>query len=332
LAATASTLADRYDSAALATELRREIEGEVYFDALTRGRYSTDASMYQVMPVGVVVPRTAADVRRTVAIAVARGVPVLPRGGGTSQAGQTVGEALVIDTSKYLNGVISLDLDAREVSVEPGIVLDELNRQLAPHGLFFPVDVSTSSRATIGGMAGNNSVGARSLRYGHMVDNVLGIDALLASGEQLRFDATAFDAAPGERIAEIAASMVGLYDRERDEFARRMPQVARNVAGFNLDRIGRPDRNLADILVGSEGTLAWFERIDLKLQPIPAHKVLGICHFPTFLAAMEAAQHLVKLEPTVIELVDNTVMDLARRRISMRRSSVSCAAGPKRCF
>ncbi len=314
MSSTVSNQSERYDIAALEAALRREIEGEIYFDKMTRGRYSTDASMYQILPLGVVVPRTAEDVRKIVAIAVDQGVPVLPRGGGTSQAGQTVGRALAVDTSKYLTNILALDTDAREVTVEPGIVLDELNRQLARHGLFFPVDVSTSSRATIGGMAGNNSVGARSLRYGHMVDNVLGIDALLADGEQLHFDATAFNAPADNRIAEIAASMVGLYDRERDEFARRLPRVARNVAGFNLDRLGRADRNLADILVGSEGTLAWFEKIDLKLQPIPTHKVLGICHFPTFLEAMEAAQHLVKLEPTVIELVDSTVMDLARQQ------------------
>jgi len=304
---------DRIDASALAATLDRELEGEVLFDALARGRYSTDASMYQVQPIGVVIPRNAADVRRAIDIAAEYEVALLPRGAGTSQAGQTVGHSLVIDSSKYLTGIGEFDPQALTVSVEPGVVLDELNNFLKPHGLFFPVDVSTSSRATIGGMAGNNSVGARSLRYGHMVDNVLGIDAVLASGERLRFDAAAFATTDPGPLKRLADGMRGLYDREHDELERRLPRSARNVAGFNLDRLGRKNRNLADILVGSEGTLAWFEGIDLPLQPIPAHRVLGICHFPTFLSAMEAAQHLVTLDPTVIELVDSTVMNLARQ-------------------
>jgi len=306
------------DTAALESTLRRELEGEILFDVFSRGRYATDASMYQMLPVGVVIPRSTADARRALEIAREHGVSALPRGGGTSQAGQAVGRSLVIDSSKYLTQVCALDTDARTVSVEPGIVLDELNRLLAPSGLFFPVDVSTSSRATIGGMAANNSVGSRSLRYGHMVDNVIGIDAVLADGDRLHFDAGAFNGVENQRVKALAEQMVGLYEREREELARRLPQTARNVAGFNLDRLGRADRNLADILVGSEGTLAWFERVDLMLQPIPEHKVLGICHFPTFLSAMEAAQDLVKLEPTVIELVDSTVMDLARQQAQFR--------------
>jgi FAD/FMN-containing dehydrogenase/Fe-S oxidoreductase len=311
---TSTARADRADTSALARTLRRELEGEVLFDALSRGRYSTDASMYQVLPLGVVIPRNAEDVRRAMQIAGEASVPLLPRGAGTSQAGQTVGEALVIDASKHLTALTAFDADARSVTVEPGLVLDALNRELAPHGLFFPVDVSTSSRATIGGMAGNNSVGARSLRYGHMVDNVIGIDAVLADGEQMRFDAAAFRAPANGRLRKLAVAMTALYEREREELASRLPKVARNVAGFNLDRLGRETRNLADILVGSEGSLAWFEQIELRLKPLPAHKVLGICHFPTFLSAMEAAQHLVTLEPTVIELVDSTVMDLARQQ------------------
>jgi FAD/FMN-containing dehydrogenase/Fe-S oxidoreductase len=261
----------------------------------------------------VVVPKRAEDVYRALELANEFEVPVLPRGAATSQAGQTVGRALVIDASKYLTDILSLDTERRRVSVEPGVVLDTLNAYLKPHGLFFPVDVSTSSRATIGGMAGNNSVGARSLRYGHMVDNVCGIDAVLASGERLKFDASSFASPSSERLQTLATRLDGLYQREKEEIRARYPQVARNVAGYNLDRLGRPDRNLTDLLVGSEGTLAWFERIDLKLAPLPKHRVLGICHFPSFKAAMESAQHLVALNPTVVELVDRTVMDLARK-------------------
>ena len=308
------------DVAPLAARLSRELEGEVLFDALSRGRYSTDASVYQIQPVGVVIPRNRQDVFRTIQIASEHGVPLLPRGAGTSQCGQTVGEALVIDASKYLRDVRSFQPTAQTVSVDPGIVLDTLNAFLKPHGLFFPVDVSTSSRATIGGMAGNNSVGARSLRYGHMVDNVLGIQALLADGGELncrpsRVTSSGDDAGGngtgGDRLSGLTARMRDLYARHAEEIERRYPRVARNVAGYNINRLGREDLNLADLLVGSEGTLAWFQEIELALQPIPAHKVLGVCHFPTFEVAMKSVQHIVTLDPAATELIDRTVLELA---------------------
>ncbi|MCZ6498425.1 MAG: FAD-binding protein [Gammaproteobacteria bacterium] len=302
----------------LAVQLSRELEGEILFDSFSRGRYSTDASMYQIEPIGVVVPRHRQDVLCAIQIAAEHGVPILPRGAGTSQAGQTVGEALVIDASKYLTAVSAFEPEARTISVEPGIVLDTLNLFLEPHGLFFPVDVSTSSRATIGGMTGNNSVGARSLHYGHMVDNVRGIKAILGDGEQLHLRASASSSgrrrnggSDNDRLTSLTGQMQNLYERNADEIARRYPRVARNVAGYNIDRLGRANFNLADLLVGSEGTLAWFQQIDLALQPIPAHKVLGVCHFPTFLAAMESAQHIVALDPAAMELIDRTVLDLA---------------------
>ncbi len=302
----------------LAAQLRRELEGDVFFDAYSRGRYSTDASMYQIQPLGVVVPRRHQDVLSAIQIAAEHDVPVLPRGAGTSQAGQTVGEALVIDGSKHLTSVKVFDPADRKVTVEPGIVLDELNRFLRPHGLFFPVDVSTSSRATIGGMAGNNSVGARSLHYGHMVDNVLGIQAILADGVELDLCASnGLEASGGDRsngggrIENLTAEMRRLYERNADEIARRYPQVPRNVAGYNINRLGGNDLNLAELLVGSEGTLAWFKQLELALQLMPPNKVLGVCHFPTFRAAMESAQHIVTLDPAATELIDRTVLDLA---------------------
>ena len=172
---------------ALATRLKREIEGEVLFDAFSRGRYSTDASHYQIEPIGVVVAKTEQDVRTAMEIAAEEGIPLLPRGGGTSQCGQTVGEALVVDVSKHLNHVIDFDAEVGTATVEPGIALDQLNRFLNPHGYMFTVDVSTSSRATIGGMTGNNSCGARSIRYGTMRDNVRAIDAIMTDGSEFRF-------------------------------------------------------------------------------------------------------------------------------------------------
>ena len=170
------------ENSALAARLAREMTGDVFFDAFNRGRYATDASFYQIMPLGVVVPRTMDEALRALAIARDEGRIVTPRGGGTSQCGQTVNEGIVVDFSKHLNRILSLDVENRTCVVEPGIVLDDLNRQLKKHGLWFPVDVSTASRATIGGMAGNNSCGGRSLRYGTMRDNTLSMDAALADG------------------------------------------------------------------------------------------------------------------------------------------------------
>ena len=178
---------------ALARRLSREIEGEVLFDAASRGRYSTDASIYQIEPVGVVVPKTERDAQIALKIAVEEGIPVLPRGAGSSQCGQAVGAALVIDTSKYLNRIVLVDREGASAVVQPGVVLDTLNAYLRSHALWFPVDVSTSAQATIGGMAGNNSCGSRSIRYGNMVHNVLGIDALLADGSEFHFGAVPED-------------------------------------------------------------------------------------------------------------------------------------------
>ncbi|MEO5693395.1 MAG: FAD-linked oxidase C-terminal domain-containing protein [Usitatibacter sp.] len=300
----------------LARRLAREVDGEVFFDAASRGRYSTDASIYQVTPVGVVIPRTVDAAISAMQIAVEEGVAVLPRGAGTSQCGQTVGEALVIDDSRFLNRVHEVDAESRRAVVEPGVVLDTLNAQLRSQGLWYPVDVSTSAQATIGGMSGNNSCGSRSLAYGNMVDRVLAIDAWLPTGVRGRFDAKGSDA----RIEEIRSKAMALFEREREEIATRFPKVARRVAGYNLDRLGPPGSgtwgdgaapNLAKLLVGSEGTLAWFEKIHIELAEIPKHKVLGVAHFPRFYDAMDAAQHIVKLGPSAVELVDRTMLDLA---------------------
>ena len=299
--------------------LRREIRGEVMFDAFSRGRYATDASFYQIEPLGVVVPRDRADAAAAIAIAREAGVPILPRGAGTSQCGQTVARALVIDCSKYMDRVGAIDVEARRVRVEPGVVLDRLNRELRPHKLFFPVDPSTASRATIGGMTANNSCGARSLRYGTMVHNVRGIGALLADGTAAwfaevpgNFLADAEGGAAPERYRDLVRRMRALYRREADEIARRFPQLLRRVGGYNIDSIDEAGHNMAHLLVGSEGTLAFFNEIELELQPIPEHRVLGICHFPSFYAAMAATPQIVALGPSAVELVDRTMIELSR--------------------
>ncbi len=300
----------------LETRLRQALRGEVAFDAFTRGRYATDASIYQIEPLGVVVPRDDADALAALQIAAEAKVPILPRGAGSSQCGQTVGRALVVDHSRHLDAVIELDTEAATVWVEPGIVLDRLNAYLKPHGLWFPVDVSTAAQATIGGMAGNNSCGARSLHYGNMVHNVLEADAWLATGETLRFGEVGAESAdPGalpRRYAELVAAARTLHARERAEIEARVPKVQRRVAGYNLDHVARGPFNMAHLLVGSEGTLAYFRRLKLKLAELPRHKALGVVHFPTFYRAMEATRRIVELGPAAVELVDRTMIELAR--------------------
>lgn len=315
----ASLLAD----GAIAARLRRELEGEVLFDPFTLGRYSTDASHYQIEPLGVVVPKSEQDIVTAVAIAREGELPILLRGAGTSQCGQTVGRALVLDVSKYLNHVIHFEPSTPTVSVQPGIVLEHLNRHLKPHGVFFPVDVSTASRATIGGMTGNNSCGSRSIRYGNMVHNVRSIDAVLATGDLMRFREVPGNLGEleGGSHRDIVQRLRALAARETDEIHARFPKLQRRVGGYNIDDISPTGHNMARMLVGSEGTLAAFTRIELDLQPIPAHKALGVCHFPNFYSAMDSAQHIVELHPSAVELVDRTMIDLARE-IPLYRDTV----------
>src|ERR1700753_1996655 len=301
----------------LEQKLRAEITGDVFFDRFNRGRYATDASFYQIMPAGVVVPRSIDEALRALAIARDDGRIVTPRGGGTSQCGQTVNDGIVIDFSKHLNRILSLDAENRTCVVEPGIVLDDLNRQLRRHGLWFPVDVSTASRATIGGMAGNNSCGGRSLRYGTMRDNTRSMDAALADGSVLHFGEIARDLSPlnsGDKGYDLFRDMLALGEREAIEIAERFPQVQRRVGGYNLDALVTRNaaHNKATLPAGSGGTLAFTTRIELKLWPVIRNKVLGVCHFGSFYAAMDAAQHLVKLRPIAVELVDRTMLALGR--------------------
>jgi FAD/FMN-containing dehydrogenase/Fe-S oxidoreductase len=313
------TLHPRAGDSALAARLRREQQGEVLFDAASRGRYSTDASIYQIEPVGVVVPMTDEDARIAMQIAAEEGVPILQRGAGTSQCGQTVGAALVMDNSKYLNQVTAFDKEARTAIVQPGLVLDHLNAYLRPHGLWFPVDVSTSAQATLGGMAGNNSCGSRSIRYGNMVHNVRGIDALLADGSEFHFGSSDAVGSGSAAYRELVGKLHAIVAREKDEIAARWPTVLRRVQGYNIDMV-QPHlaHNLAHLLVGSEGTLAYSKRVHLDLAPLPRYKTLGVCHFPTFYRSMQAPQHIVKLVPTAVELVDRTMIGLARGNAAFR--------------
>ena len=246
----------------------------------------------------------------------------MPRGGGTSQCGQTVGAGLVIDFSKHVRKVLEVDAQNRTAVVEPGIVLDHLNAQLKKTGLWYPVDVSTSAQATLGGMAGNNSCGSRSIAYGNMVHNVLGAEAWTADGVLHRFgrfeQATGAARALGEQVQQLAADL-------GPEIDARWPKVLRRVAGYNLDIFRNQNErpynadgsvNLAHLLVGSEGTLALTRSLTLRLSELPQRKVLGVVNFPTFYQAMDSAQHIVKLDGggamvTAVELVDRTMIELS---------------------
>jgi FAD/FMN-containing dehydrogenase/Fe-S oxidoreductase len=300
----------------LERRLKAEVGG-IDFSRFARGRYATDASHYQIMPLGVVTPRTIEEAERAIELCRAENVPVTPRGGGSSQAGQTVNHSVIVDCSKHLNKILDLDVAGRRARVEPGIVLDDLNRQLKAHGLWFPVDVSTASRATIGGMTANNSCGGRSLRYGNTRENVLAIDALLADGSKAHFGPVAADLSDvpdNSPLKPLARDLFALGVREAGEIAARFPKVQRRVGGYNIDALvpGRNDVNLAHILVGSEGTLAFSTAIEVKLSPVLGRRAVGACHFGSFHEAMAAAQHIVKLAPIAVELVDATMISLAR--------------------
>src|SRR5438309_3431913 len=309
----------------LEARLKRALKGEVLFDRFTRGRYSTDASIYQIEPLGVALPKDREDVAAALTIAREEGVPVLPRGGGTSQCGQTVARALVLDCSKFMDGVLALDTEARRVRVQPGVVMERLNARLRQHKLWFPVDVSTGDRATIGGMTANNSCGSRSIRYGNMVHNVRAVDAILADGTAAHFGEVPGnfgDDVEPERYRGLVRDMRALHRREADEIEARFPKLLRRVGGYTIDMISgdgsHRGHNMAHLLVGSEGTLGFFTEIELDLQPIPPHRVLGICHFPTFYQAMDATRHIVKLGPSACELVDRTMIELARNNAVFR--------------
>ena len=320
----------------------------MFDDVFTRGRYATDASVYQILPASVVIPRTIEDIGTTIAFAQEFALPITARGGGTSQCGQTINSGLIIDNSRHLNKLLELDVDNLRCVVEPGMVLDELNQILKPHGLWFPVDVSTASRATIGGMTANNSCGQRSIHYGTMRHNVQSIDAILPNGNSMHFgelDKVAMNKAAktlnsstsdsrtsrAHSNDELISNLLCLGRENEALINERFPSVLRRVGGYNLDAL-MPEpkpagitrdgiQNLSHLLVGSEGTLGYSTAIELKLSPLPQQRVLGVCHFPSFYQAMDATQHLVTLGPHAVELVDNTMIALARD-IDLYKSSV----------
>ncbi|MBZ5575005.1 MAG: FAD-binding protein [Acidobacteriia bacterium] len=312
-------------------ELEAHIEGEVRFDRISRALYSTDASVYQIQPLGLVVARGRQDILRALDICRRFRCPLTLRGGGTSQAGQAIGEGLHIDTSKYFNRLLEVNAEERWARVEPGIVLDELNAQLAPLGLRFAPDISTASRAAIGGMISNNSAGARSVLYGKTIDHVLELEVALSDGSIVRVHDTPRAAVPTGDSLEAACyrTVLGLAATHAAEIDRRYPKILRRVGGYNLDEFTDPARpvNLAKILVGSEGTLAVVLEAKLRLVPLPKAKAVMVVMFAELLEALAAAPAILRHRPSAIEVMDKAILDNTRQNAALERIRSSVVTG-----
>lgn len=320
--ASSATTAESTD---LVEELRRLVNGDVRFDAITRSLYSTDASIYRIEPIGVVLPRTDEDVIAVVETAARHNVPVLPRGGGTSLAGQTVGNAVVMDFSKYMRHVVEVNVEERWVRTQPGIILDELDRHLAPYGLHFGPDPSTSNRGNIGGALGNNSCGAHSIMYGKTVDNVIGLETVLSNGDRAtlgRVDRSSLDARLRANGLEgnIFRALRSIGEETGAEVKSRYPNIQRRVSGYNLDDLeGGGPFDMARFVVGSEGTLLTITEAKLALVPNPAYKRLAVLHFDSVAESMEATVAVLELKPAAVELIDSMIICQATDNLEYSR-------------
>src|SRR6266704_2031744 len=298
--------------------LKSRVNGEVRFDRVSRLMYSTDASIYEIEPIGVVVPRTHEDVFATMEVARDFKVPILPRGGGTSLAGQTVGNAVVIDMSKYLNHILEVNTEEGWARVEPGVVQEQFNLHRRPMGFLFGPDTSTSNRATIGGMMGNNSAGSHSIVYGKTIDHVLEMDVVFSSGEggtlrEMKFEEAVARGGLEGRIADIVRA-------NKDEIERRYPKIMRRVSGYNLDEFVRSGKfNLVKLMVGSEGTLAAVHQAKVRIEPRPPATALCVVHFADIVGSIRASDIILPFKPAAIELIDDMIMDLARSSLELSR-------------
>lgn len=315
-------------------ELERSIEGEVRFDTYSRILYSTDASLYQIEPIGVVLPKNVPDIITTVQIARSYHVPILPRGGGTSLGGQAVGQAVVLDLSKYMNQILEVNQEERWVRVQPGIVLDELNAALRSTGLFFAPDVSPSNRANIGGMIGNNSSGAHSILYGKTIDNVYELKVVLSDGREILCkDLTAEELQAKTRLlgieGQVYRTIPRIVEQNKEEILKRYPKIMRRVGGYNLDEFVKDQPfNLSKILIGSEGTLAVTTEAKLKLVPRPKMTAVDVIHFHDLLEAMEASQEILQHHPAAVELIDRMIINLTRDSLDYSRKMTFVEGDP----
>ncbi len=306
----------------LLRDLQQAINGEVKFDRLTRQLYSTDASNYQIVPAGVVIPRDADGVAAAVELAGRYQLSVVPRGAGTSLSGQPIGPGLILDHSRYLDTIQELNLEEGWVRVEAGLVLDRLNGALRPHGLMVGPDPASGPVATLGGMAGNNSTGAHSIKYGMMADHVEAVEVILADGSRARFGPKT--AAELKALAQrdslegiLYREIPGLVERYQTAIAAGYPATWRNVAGYNLDRLladrqaGRPF-NLVPLIVGSEGTLASIVSLTLRVVPRAPQTRLMVLHFADLRTTLETVPLLLEHEPAAVEMMDHVIIRLAR--------------------
>jgi FAD/FMN-containing dehydrogenase/Fe-S oxidoreductase len=312
------------EGAELAEALRRVVGGEVRFDSYTRHLFSRDASMYAIEPIGVVFPRDPADVAAVVSTAGEFGVPVLPRGAGTSLAGQTVGHAIVMDLSRHMSQIIEIDAERRVARVQPGVVQEQLNLAAGRHGLAFGPDTSTRNRATLGGMIGNNSAGSQSVRYGMTIDHVLALDVVLSDASRSAFGPLtagelARRAAAPTLDGTICRDLPALVERYREAIATGFPRFWRQSGGYRLDRLaGSGHFDLAKFVVGSEGTLVTVVEATVQLVPVPRHRVIAVGHFTSVQAAIEATQDALACQPAAVELLDRAIIELSRRKLEYR--------------
>ncbi|HEY3246944.1 MAG TPA: FAD-linked oxidase C-terminal domain-containing protein [bacterium] len=319
-----TSTADPRDAERLAAALKSVVKGEVRFDPFSRALYSTDASIYQIMPVGVVIPRDEDDIAATLRLAAESGTPVLPRGAGTSLAGQSVGRAVILDCSKYMDRIVDLDRSGRSARVQPGVVQDVLNLAARPHGLRLGPDTATSNRATLGGMMGNNSCGARSIVYGKMIDHVQELSVLLIDGTELTLRPMGPDAAPAVlaepgRVGDLYRAVARIVDAHRSEIEQRFPRLQRRVSGYNLDALLTDPTDLLKLMIGSEGTLGVITGARIGLVPRPGHTVVGVVHFRDLLDALDATPLILTLQPSAVELIDRLVLEITRNQLEYAR-------------
>mgnify|MGYP002632225595 CR=1 FL=1 len=319
----------------LLASLQADVDGEVFSDPTTRMIYATDASIYQEMPLGVVRPRHAADCSAIVKFAVKRGIPLIPRAAGTSLSGQCVGAGLVVDVSRHMNKVLEIDPQARTATVEPGVVLDDLNDLLAPHGLIFGPETSTSNRCNIGGMVGNNSCGTHSILWGTTRDHTLEVDAVLSDGSTICIGELDPDELQAKREqndleGEVYRACCEVIDADRDLILEKFPKqdILRRNTGYALDVLARsapwapegPRFNLCRLLCGSEGTLALTTRIKLNLVPLPVHKLLVCVHFESVVASMHGTNRALLHKPAAVELMDDRILEPTRENLEQARN------------
>ena len=316
-------------------ELVRQIKGEVLHDEYSLGMYSTDASIYQIKPAIIVLPSDEDDVRSAIKIADKHNITILPRGAGTSLAGQTVGNSMILDFSKYMNKVLELNVGEKWVRAQPGIARDDLNAILLQHGLHFAPDPATGSRANVGGMVGNNSSGTKSILYGKTVDHVLEAKVILADGATMALQALSQEeyeakATADTREAAIYAGFKTIIEKNNLEIKERFPKVMRRVGGYNLDEFVFTDRwNLSKLVCGSEGTLATSVELKLNLEPLPKYKSVCVVHYAELLEAIQAVEPMLQFEPAAVEILDDTVLKLSRENLITQRHSHFIQGDPK---